>query len=145
MLTNKSTPFLLLILSVSDTAVLVNSDNVSVVDESKLENFQIVTVPFVNWDNVKIIESSPEFRTKLKQLRETLRDNSGSEVGSEELGERRLKVSEELTRHGLEVVTDGDNLLISGTVIIRPPYTHQTCDAPNEIILARIRNILKSI
>ena len=145
MLTNKSTPFLSLILSVSDTAVLVNSDNVSVVDESKLENFQIVTVPFVNWDNVKIIESSPEFRTKLKQLRETLRDNSGSEVGSEELGERRLKVSEELTRHGLEVVTDGDNLLISGTVIIRPPYTHQTCDAPNEIILARIRNILKSI
>ena len=145
MLTNKSTPFLSLILSVSDTAVLVDSDNVSVVDEGKLENFQIVTVPFVNWDNVKIIESSPEFRTKLKQLRETLRDNSGSEVGSEELGERRLKVSEELTRHGLEVVTDGDNLLISGTVIIRPPYTHQTCDAPNEIILARIRNILKSI
>ena len=145
MLTNKSTPFLSLILSVSDTAVLVDSDNVSVVDEGKLENFQIVTVPFVNWDNVKIIESSPEFRTNLKQLRETLRDNSGSEVGSEELGERRLRVSEELTRHGLEVVTDGDNLLISGTVIIRPPYTHQTCDAPNEIILARIRNILKSI
>ena len=145
MLTNKSTPFLSLILSVSDTAVLVDSDNVSVVDESKLENFQIVTVPFVNWDNVKIIESSPEFRTNLKQLRETLRDNSGSEVGSEELGERRLRVSEELTRHGLEVVTDGDNLLISGTVIIRPPYTHQNCDAPNEIILARIRNILKSI
>ena len=145
MLTNKSTPSLSLILSVSDTAVLVDSDNVSVVDESKLENFQIVTVPFVNWDNVKIIESSPEFRTKLKQLRETLRDNSGPEVGSEELGERRLRVSEELTRHGLEVVTDGDNLLISGTVIIRPPYTHQTCDAPNEIILARIRNILKSI
>ena len=145
MLTNKSTPFLSLILSVSDTAVLVDSDNVSVVDEGKLENFQIVTVPFVNWDNVKIIESSPEFRTNLKQLRETLRDNSGSEVGSEELGERRLRVSEELTRHGLEVVTDGDNLLISGTVIIRPPYTHQNCDAPNEIILARIRNILKSI
>ena len=145
MLTNKSTPSLSLILSVSDTAVLVDSDNVSVVDESKLENFQIVTVPFVNWDNVKIIESSPEFRTKLKQLRETLRDNSGSEMGIEELGERRLRVSEELARHGLEVVTDGYNLLISGTVIIRPPYTHQTCDAPNEIILARIRNILKSI
>ena len=44
-----------------------------------------------------------------------------------------------------EVVAEGDNLIISGTVIIQPPYTHQACDAPNEIILARIRNILKSI
>ena len=145
MLTNKSTPSLSLILSVSDTAVLVDSDNVSVVDESKLENFQIVTVPFVNWDNVKIIESSPEFRTNIKQLSQTLRDNSSSEVLSEEVRERRSRVSQELSRHGLEVVTDGDNLLISGTVIIQPPYTQHTCDAPNEIILARIRNILKSI
>lgn len=129
----------------SDTAVLVDSDQVSEVDQGKLENFQIVTVPFVNWDNVKIIESSPEFRANLKHLSETLRDNSTSEVGSEAVRERRSRVSEELGRHGLEVVAEGDNLIISGTVIIQPPYTHQACDAPNEIILARIRNILKSI
>ena len=129
----------------SDTAVLVDSDNVTEVGQGKLENFKIVTVPFVNWDKVKIIESSPEFRTNIKQLSETLRDNSSSEVGSEAVRERRSRVSEELSKHGLDVVAEGDNLIISGTVIIRPPYTHQACDAPNEIILARIRNILKSI
>ena len=130
--------------SVSDTAVIVD-DTFSVVDPSKLENFKLVAVPFVDWDNVRIIESRPEFLTKIKLLAETLRDNSSSEVGSEEVRERRSRVSQELTRHGLEVVADGDNLVIAGTVIIKPPYTHQTCDAPNEIILARIRNILKSI
>ena len=129
----------------SDTAVLVDLDSVSEVDQGKLENFKIVTVPFVNWANLKIIESSPEFRANIKQLSETLRDNPGSEVGSEAVRERRSRVSEELARHGLEVVAEGDNLIISGTVIIQPPYTHQACDAPNEIILARIRNILKSI
>ena len=129
------------IFPVSDTAVLVDSDS----DQGKLENFKIVAVPFVNWDNVKIVESSPEFRKNIKHLSETLRTNSSSEVGSEEVRERRARVSQELNRHGLEVVTEGDNLIIAGTVIIQPPYTHQACDAPNEIILARIRNILKSI
>ena len=114
-------------------------------DQGKLENFKIVAVPFVNWDNVKIVESSPEFRKNIKHLSETLRTNSSSEVRSEEVRERRARVSQELNRHGLEVVTEGDNLIIAGTVIIQPPYTHQACDAPNEIILARIRNILKSI
>ena len=114
-------------------------------DQGKLENFKIVAVPFVNWDNVKIVESSPEFRKNIKHLSETLRTNSSSEVGSEEVRERRARVSQELSRHGLEVVTEGDNLIIAGTVIIQPPYTHQACDAPNEIILSRIRNILKSI
>ena len=125
----------------------MDSDTASEADQGhgKLENLQIVTVPFVNWESVKIIESSPEFRTSIKQLSQTLRENSSSEAGSEAVRERKSKVSAELTRHGLEVVAEGDNLIISGTVIIQPPFTHQTCDAPNEIILARIRNILKSI
>ena len=125
----------------------MDSDTASEADQvhGKLENLQIVTVPFVNWESVKIIESSPEFRTSIKQLSQTLRENSSSEAGSEAVRERKSKVSAELTRHGLEVVAEGDNLIISGTVVIQPPFTHQTCDAPNEIILARIRNILKSI
>ena len=125
----------------------MDSDTASEADQvhGKLENLQIVTVPFVNWESVKIIESSPEFRTSIKQLSQTLRENSSSEAGSEAVRERKSKVSAELTRHGLEVVEEGDNLIISGTVVIQPPFTHQTCDAPNEIILARIRNILKSI
>merc|ERR1719393_54304 len=67
---------LLAIDPVSDTAVLVDSDNASEAEhgQGKLENFQIVTVPFVNWETIKIIESSPEFRTNIKQLSRTLRD-----------------------------------------------------------------------
>ena len=112
----------------------------------ELNHVRIVSVPFVNWDKVKTVESSPEYRQSLEGLIQELRRGSGrSEAVSVEDVERRDRVREELSRHGLEVTSDGDNLVISGTVIIRPPYSQQHCDAPNEIILSRIRNILQSV
>ena len=129
---------------VTDTAVLAELES----DQKQLElnHVRIVSVPFVNWDKVKTVESSPEYRQSLEGLIQELRGGSGrSEAVSVEDVERRDRVREELSRHGLEVTSDGDNLVISGTVIIRPPYGQQHCDAPNEIILSRIRNILQSV
>lgn len=131
---------------VTDTAMLVELE----ADRGQLEldQLKIVSVPFVNWNKVKTVESSPEYRQSLQDLILKLGESSAGTVtgtGSVEDSERREKVREELTRHGLTVTSDGDNLLISPTVIIRPPYTPHHCDAPNEIILARIRNILQSV
>ena len=112
---------------VTDTAMLVELE----ADRGQLEldQLKIVSVPFVNWDKVKTVESSPEYRQSLQDLILKLGESS---AGSVEDSERRERVREELTRHGLTVTSDGDNLLISPTVIIRPPYTPHHCDAPNE-------------
>ena len=133
----------------TDTALLVEleTDPVPQGDARRLEQFKVVSVPFVDWDKVKIVESSPEFRQIIEELQKQSDGSAEAEPESEsvDVSQRRSRVTEELSRHGLSVNTEGDNLLIAGTVIIQPPYTHQHCDAPNEIVLARIRDLLKSI
>ena len=133
----------------TDTALLVEleTDPVPQGHARRLEQFKVVSVPFVDWDKVKIVESSPEFRQIIEELQKQSDGSAeaGPDSGSVEVSQRRSRVTEELSRHGLSVTTESDNLLIAGTVIIQPPYTHHHCDAPNEIVLARIRDLLKSI
>jgi len=126
---------------VTDTALLAQLHT----DHSpQLDLCTVVAVPFVDWETLKVMESSPEYRKMIEEL--SGRDvTPETAVGGVEVTERRSRVIEELTRHGLEVKTEGEDLVISGTVIIQPPYSHHDCDAPNEIILARIRNLLQSI
>ena len=54
------------------------------------------------------------------------------------------KVREYLSKFGVISNLEGENIVIGDTVIIQPPYSPESCDATNEIILARIKNILEN-
>ena len=124
---------------VSDTAVVVKNPSSENIDDS-----EVTLVPFVDWGTLKVIDDSENTK---KRIRNMIKDDLGQMTDSnkDELLTRRNLVSKSLSSHGLSPILDGDNLVIADTVIISPPYTDHSCDATNEIILARVKSLLKDV
>ena len=127
---------------VSDTAVLVNMTEIPCSDN--IDDSEMILVPFVDWDTLKVLDDSENTKNRIRNM---FKDELGQMNNSnkDEILTRRNLVSKSLSSHGLSPSLDGDNLVIADTVIISPPYTDQTCDATNEIILARVKSLLKDI
>merc|ERR1712083_632948 len=108
-----------------------------------IDGSDIILVPFVDWGTLKVIDDSENTK---KRVRNMIKDELGvTNYNSDEMLTRRSLVTKSLSAHGLNPSLDGDNLVIADTVIISPPYTDQTCDATNEIILARVKSLLKAL
>ena len=124
---------------VSDTAVVVKNPSSENIDDS-----EVTLVPFVDWGTLKVIDDSENTKQRIRHM---IKDDLGqiTQSNNDELLTRRNLVSKSLSSHGLSPILDGDNLVIADTVIISPPYTVTTCDATNEIILARVKSLIKDV
>ena len=128
---------------VTDTAVLGNiGDDVSNCPD--LANVEVTLVPFVDWSTLTVIDNSDTVKSLVSNLVKQLSSTPNS-LNAEEMETRREMVVQHLCAHALQPERDGDNLVIADTVIISPPYTHHSCDATNEIILARVKTILQKL
>jgi len=135
---------LLAIDPVSDSAIIANDgddDELNSIKEAK-----IVIVPFVDWTTLKVINDSEKTKTKYRKLIQETQWSKESQdnFSAEELSSRRDKVKDHLSKFGVVSKLEGENIVIGDTVIIQPPYSPDCCDATNEIILARIKNILEN-
>ncbi|XP_039248475.1 gem-associated protein 6-like [Styela clava] len=61
----------------------------------------------------------------------------------EDLLERQRRLKEWLESNRLPVTVNGAKLSIAGVLDILPPYTQQSCQSRNEIILSRVQSIIK--
>ena len=134
---------LLAIDPVSDTAVVVNMTKNP--GSENIDDSEITLVPFVDWNTLKVIDDSENTKKRIRNMIKDLESGQMNNFNKEEMLTRRNLVSKSLSSHGLSPSLDGDNLVIAGTVIISPPYTDHTCDATNEIILARVKSLLKTV
>ena len=126
---------------VTDTVVLIQYDNDLPED---LRECQVSIVPFVDWSSVKVKDESDSTKSTLKSLAQTQSESSHG-LTPEQISIRRDAIKSHLSKYGLAAEEDGENLLIGDTLIIQPPYTDQSCDATNEIILERVRKILSTL
>ena len=119
---------------VSDTAIIVKMKENS--DSENIDDLEVILVPFVDWETLKVIEDGEHTK---KRIRNIYKDELGqtNKANEEEMLSRRNLVSTCLSSHGLDPSLEGDCLVIGDTLVISPPYTDNTCDATNEIILAK--------
>ena len=127
---------------VTDTAVLVGLGDKQLDKEpDSLDSHDVTLVPFVSWNSLEILDSSEVVKTYLAAL-EKCEEDRKTNICAEEASEAREKATELLTKHGLNPIWQGEDLVIADTVIVEPPYTAASCQATNEIILSRVRGIL---
>jgi len=138
----KSEGGLLAVDPVTDTAVLVGLGDKQLDKEpASLDSHDVTLVPFVSWNSLEILDSSEVVKTYLAAL-EKCEEDRKTNICAEEASEAREKATELLTKHGLNPIRQGEDLVIADTVIVEPPYTAASCQATNEIILSRVRGIL---
>jgi len=132
---------LLAIDPVSDSAIIANDS-----ESKNIKDTKILIVPFVDWKTLKVINDSEETKYKFRKLiLETQWSKSqDNNFSPDELSARQDKVREYLSKFGVISNHEGENIVVGDTVIIQPPYSPESCDATNEIILARIKNILEN-
>jgi len=135
---SKVTGGLLAVDPVTDTAVIVDLGA-----DSELGRCPVTVVPFVNWNSLEIIDSSEEFKKRVKSVQ--AEQSQGCDLSEEDLKIAREKVTAWLVKNGLTAVLRGEDLVIADAVILEPPFTAESCSATNEIILSRVQHILKSM
>lgn len=128
---------------VTDTALLGNIGD-GVCSSSDLADVEVTVVPFVDWSTLTVMDDSDTVKSLVSNLVKQLSPTPNN-LNAEEMETRRELVVKHLCAHALQPERDGDNLVIADTVIISPPYTHHSCDATNEIILARVKTILQNL
>ena len=128
---------------VTDTALLGNIGD-GVCSSSDLADVEVTVVPFVDWSTLTVMDDSDTVKSLVSNLVKQLSPTPNN-LNAEQMETRRELVVKHLCAHALQPERDGDNLVIADTVIISPPYTHHSCDATNEIILARVKTILQNL
>jgi len=125
---------------VTDTAVIIDVDNS---DNMDINKYPVTVVPFVRWEAMEVIDSSEEFKERVRRLTSDKGEKHG--MSEEECKTARTNITAWLAKNGLESVLSGDDLVIADTVVLEPPYTSGCCSATNEIILARVQSLLERI
>ena len=135
-----------------------NGNDTSVISGYK-QDYIIQVVPWVQQDNVKLVElseegsfngteekSSLQFRENfLRQLASTNKNITTSNNDPQNLLKRKNVVKQYLKdQHQLTVTEDEtQTLIIQDLVTLRPPYTSENCEGTNEIVLDRVRHLIE--
>ena len=123
---------------VSDTAVLVE-----LAGEGDLATQNIVIVPLVNWESLQVLDSSQSMQERVRAVRgETAPRHS---LSPSQLASVRAQTVAWLRRNGLPVEVEGEEVVIAGMVRLEPPYSPDSCQADNEIVLNRVSTILRDM
>ena len=125
---------------VTDTAVIVDTDNS---DAGDINNYPVTIVPLVRWDDMEIVDSSEVYKELVRNIK--FEQSDKCDMSEEETEAARDKVTAWLAKNGLEAVVKGSDVVIADAVIMEAPFTAESCSATNEIILARVQDIVRRV
>ena len=135
---------------VSNTAVLLPSPVRESTGSTSVATAELLVVPDVNWDRVRILPTEESTRETLKQFTTAVgaptaaADLSSSPLSKTERLAQQRRLCEGFAMHGLTAVAADENVVVMGCVTIRPPYRSQDTRATNEIVLERVLKLMNS-
>lgn len=92
--------------------------------------------------NIDIIEKPCD---RINEIFRCLDNEKKDDLSDEEMEKRRGDLKNWLEKNRLPVQESGETLKIANALDIFPPYTPESCQSNNEVILSRVRNIIKSL
>lgn len=136
---------------VSQSIVLLQHNNV---DDNDNNSEQILTINMniivgSSIDRIEQLSLELSKNSNVKYLCNRLfRPKSSVGLGQEELLKRREKLKCWLLKHRLPVQiggSDGQSLVVADVLVIQSPFLEDNCLSTNEIILSKIRGLIKNM
>ncbi|GFS25938.1 gem-associated protein 6-like [Elysia marginata] len=128
---------------VSESIVLLRSTQP---DSKDFGTMSLKLIPGASVRDIFVLAKDVDPRVK-SQFDQLFRPASSKVFNEEELGERRSQLKHWLEKHRLPVSVspDGRSLIVAEALTILPPFSEDTCLSTNEIILSRIRTLIRDM
>ncbi|GFO28651.1 gem-associated protein 6-like [Plakobranchus ocellatus] len=128
---------------VSESIVLLKPSQANKID---FVNLSLKLLPGASIIDVTILEGDvdPQIMREFDRL---FRPASSKSLSHAEINNRRLRLKQWLEKHRLPVCVspDGQALIVAEALTILPPYCEDSCLSTNEIILSRIRTLIRDM
>lgn len=128
---------------VSESIVLLRSTQT---DSKDFTSMSLKLIPGSSVRSVSVLSSDidPRVKTEFDQL---FRPASSKTLKKEDLNKRQTQLKLWLEKHRLpvSVSADGQSLIVAEALTILPPFSEESCLSTNEIILSRIRALLRDM
>ena len=128
---------------VSESIVLLRSTQP---DSKDFASMSLKLLPGAAVRDVTVLSENVDTEVK-SEFDRLFRPASSKTLSQEELGQRKLHLKQWLEKHRLPVSLspDGQALIVAEALTILPPFSEESCLSTNEIILSRIRTLIRDM
>ncbi|RUS79330.1 hypothetical protein EGW08_012915 [Elysia chlorotica] len=128
---------------VSESVVLLRSTQPN---SNDFTGSSLTLLPGASIRNITVLSHSIDPRVK-SQFDSLFRPAPSKALSEEDLDLRKLQLKQWLEKHRLPVTPspDGQALIVAGALTVLPPFSEDSCLSTNEIILSRIRTLIRDM